>query len=312
MIGNLDSVLGQLLKENVTLLRAGTPATVTAEQISFQPPDDGDWRGHLTALGTRKALNVYLFDLRENRRLRSNERVRSVHDGIASDEPAPARMDCHYLITAWSPATEDQGRTLEEHQLLHEVANVLMNNAPLVPRKVFSPAPLPAGFPVRLADAELPSVVAPPDGFPKLAEFWGAMGVQHRWKPAIYLIVTVPVLLETEISGPVVTTSITQYLQRDKPETAEVWIQIGGHVLDTVNPLPDGSPRPVAAARVEIRDAVSGELAEQTETDVAGRYRFVRLRAGRYKLLASAPGLTMASPRAVVVPSLTGEYDLKF
>jgi len=312
VIGTLDAVLDHLLKSRVTLLRSTTPPTVADGQVAFQPPDDADWTSHLTGLGPRKALNVYLVDLRENRKLRSNERVRAVENGVVVEDPAPARLDCHYLISAWSPASEGQGKTGEEHQLLHEVVAVLMNGQPLVPRRVFSPNALPTGFPPRLADAELPCVITPVDGFPKLAEFWGTMGTKRPWKPVVYLVVTLPVGLDTQVSGPMVTTTITEYLQRDKPETAEVWIQIGGHVLDTVNPLPDGSPRPVAAARVEIRDAVSGELAEQTETDVAGRYWFVRLRAGRYKLLASAPGLTMASPRAVVVPSLTGEYDLKF
>src|SRR6266498_3376631 len=128
MIGSLDSVLAHLLKARVSLLRSGTPPTVVDGQVSFQPPDDTDWMGHLSGLGTRRALNVYLVDLRENRKLRSNERVRTVENGIVADEPVPARLDCHYLVTAWSPATEGQGRTAEEHELLHQVVSVLMNS----------------------------------------------------------------------------------------------------------------------------------------------------------------------------------------
>ena len=37
-----------------------------------------------------------------------------------------------------------------------------------------------------------------------------------------------------------VTTRITEYRQTGRPETAEVWIQIGGHVLDaTINQKQD-------------------------------------------------------------------------
>ena len=312
MIGPLDVVLDHLLKSRVTLLRSTTTPTVVDEQVAFQPPDDADWVSHLTGLGPRKGLNVYLVDLRENRKLRSNERVRTVENGIVMEDPAPARLDCHYLITAWSPASESQGKTTAEHQLLHEVVSVLMNDQPLVPRRVFSPNALPTGFPTPFADAELPCVIAPVDGFPKLAEFWGTMGAKRPWKPAVYVVVTVPIGLATETAGPMVTTRITEYRPRDQPEAAEVWIQIGGRVLDTLNPLTGGVPRLVTAARVEIRDAGTGELVAETDTDTQGRYSFVRLRAGRYKLRANAPWLTMPSPREVLVPSLTGEYDLKF
>jgi hypothetical protein len=67
------------------------------EPVRFQPPDD-DWRTAVTNLQVNgqpaNALNVYLVDLRENRELRSNERRRSVTNGIVSDEPAPTRIDC--------------------------------------------------------------------------------------------------------------------------------------------------------------------------------------------------------------------------
>jgi len=53
---------------------------------------------------------------------------------------------------------------------------------------------LPAGFPWVLADAALAMTVLPGEGFLKLAEFWGTMGVGYRWKPAVYLVATLPVI----------------------------------------------------------------------------------------------------------------------
>src|SRR3954449_12440055 len=77
-------------------------------QVRFQPPND-DWRTYvknLNVLGKPvNALNVYLADIRENRILRSNERVREVNNFTLTDRPRPRRMDLHYLISAWSPAT---------------------------------------------------------------------------------------------------------------------------------------------------------------------------------------------------------------
>src|SRR5262249_26905028 len=237
MLSLLDNLLRQTLMDGVSGLRkvqenqSATP--VTESQVGFNPPDN-QWRSDVQHL-QRNALNVYLVDLRENRRLRSNERVRSIENGIVYEDPAPARMDCHYLITAWSPTeqiTPQVAPVLDEHALLYEAAAVLIKNAPLNPSRVY-----PAGSQALkdwepFSNIELPSVIAPVEGFPKLAEFWGAMGVGHRWKPVVYLIVTVPVELLREVAGPMVTTRITEYRQLGRPETAEVWIQIGGHVRD--------------------------------------------------------------------------------
>jgi hypothetical protein len=224
MIHHLDNLLRHLFLDQI--------AEITSEdQVGFQPPDE-DWRGYVTNQRLN-ALNIYLVDLRENRKLHSNERVRAVQNGIISETPAPRRVDCHYLITAWSPAetTPAVEPTLDEHALLAAVAGVLMQNESLIPREVYAPAPLPATFPAEVADAELPTVVIPVEGFAKLAEFWGTMGANHQWKPAVYLVVTIPVILRTEVAGPTVTTRITEYRQTGRPETAEVWIQIGGQVL---------------------------------------------------------------------------------
>jgi 5-hydroxyisourate hydrolase-like protein (transthyretin family) len=296
MIEHLDTVLHRLFGSEVEGL--------SEDQVSFQPPDE-DWRNHVNNINQR-ALNVYLVELRENRQLRSNERVRSVDDGVFTEEVAPMRIDCHYLVTAWSPATEAVGRTVDEHQLLHQVLAMLMNHYPLVPRDVFSPDPLPGGFPEILASARLPMAVAPTEGFPKLAEFWGSMGVNHRWKPAVYLIVTLPVPYETEVAGHMVTTRITEYRQMGRPDTAEEWIQIGGHLLDaTVTP-----PVPVSGAWVQLENLV-GEALETSETDEQGRFTFAELRAGQYRLRSRATGF-VATSREIEIPSPTGEYDLQF
>jgi Pvc16 N-terminal domain/Carboxypeptidase regulatory-like domain len=304
MIHHLDNLLRHLFLAQIEEI-------TSEEQVSFQPPDE-DWRGHVTNL-QRNALNVYLVDLRDNRQLRSNERVRAVQNGIVSETPAPRRVDCQYLITAWSPAeiTPAVEPTLDEHALLAAVTGVLMRNESLIPREVYAPDPLPATFPPEVADTELPTAVLPGEGFPKLAEFWGTMGENHRWKPAVYLVVTIPVILQTEIAGPMVTTRITEYRQTGKLDTAEVWVQIGGHVLDATNPLQDGSSAPVTGARVRLEDS-EGKSLQTTETNDKGRFTFGQLRPGAYQLRWRATGHPEPAPRLIEVPSPSGEYDLIF
>lgn len=307
MIDHFDNILRDLLLARVSGL-------TDESQVRFQPPDD-DWRTHVTNLTVdgqpANALNVYLADLRENRKLRSNARTRSVENGMVSDDPAPARVECHYLISAWSPAnvTLAVEPTLDEHALLYETLAVLMNEAPLNPSRIYPAGSAAlAAVPELIRTVDLPTQVLPVESFPKLAEFWGTMGTNHRWKPVLYLVVTLPLALRREVAGPMVTTRITEYRQTGRPETAEVWIQIGGHVLDaTVDP-----PVPVPDAWVRLEDPVGTPL-QTTTTNELGRFSFGDLQPGTYRLQWRAEGHSVpAAPRTVEVPSPSGEYDLTF
>ncbi|GAB61456.1 MAG: DUF4255 domain-containing protein [Candidatus Jettenia sp.] len=304
MIDKLDSVLDHLFRSKVDLLKSGSPPTVIDGQIDFQPPDDA-WITHVNGLGSRKALNVYLIDLRENVNLRSNEKVRSYNNGVISEELAPVQMDCHYLITAWSPASEQQGKTIEEHQLLYQVLAVLLNNRPIVPRKIFEPDPLPSNFPDILADAELPMTIVPAEGFPKLAEFWGTMGNNRRWKPGVYVTVTLPVILDKQISGPMVITRDIKLGERTspderkiKPGTLDELFRIGGQVTQS------------AGVPVEGASVMIFELGITTKTNKDGRYSIGTLRRGQYTLHAEFD--TRVREKRITIPAKKGsDYNVE-
>jgi len=293
LIAHLDGLLRHLFRRHLSQIPDDT-------RVRFQPPD-ADWRQHVAGLGTGLALNVYLVDLRENRRLRSNERIRSVVDGIATDIPAPRRVDLHYLITAWSPAAPSASfdPTPDEHTLLHDVTRVLMDHQPLVPAEILPPAPVP---PVLAVDPELETAVLPGDGFPKYAEFWGTMGTTHPWKPAVYLTITVPVVQLPELVGPVVTSRTAVYSTIGGAPFAGV-IQVGGWVRDS-----NGDPLAGAWVRIETAAAVPLQF---TETGSDGRFTFAGLAEGAYVLRARSVGLGERI-RAIDVPSPAGNYDLTY
>ena len=304
MIDHLDNLLRHLFLAQIDEIS-------DERQIRFQPPD-ADWRSYVANLtingSPRNALNVYLVELKENRQRRSNERFQDIREGVVIERLAPHWLDCHYFITAWSPATVTEGvePTLDEHALLYKVAAVLANNQPLTPRQVYGPGSLPATFPAVLADVGLATQVLTPEGFGKIGDFWNT--VAWRWKPGVLLAVSLPLLLLPQAAGPMVTTRITEYRVADGAAATDIWIQIAGQTLDGAFPLADGSPAPLAGALVRL-ETPAGAVLQQQETDSQGRFTFANLRPGSYRLRARVQGRGEVL-RDIQVPSPSGEYDL--
>lgn len=294
----VDATLEELLLRRVKRLGPGA----SSAQVGFQPPES-TWAANA---GTALAVNVYLVDLRENRRLRSNERSPRPVNGTVVDELAPMRVDRHYLISAWSSDTHLSERARTEHELLWDVVAVFANTPVLIPRLVYAPGGLPTHFPRALADEAMPVTVVPPDGFPKLAEFWGTMpGATHPWKPVVHLIVTAPVFLHGTVAGAEVTTVTTEYSVNGDAGSAEALVQIGGVVLDRKS-----NPIEVANAWVELVDS-GGRRRGTTRTNKRGEFVFADVPPGSYKLRTRALG-RQSLTKPIVVPSPTGRYDLAF
>lgn len=317
MIRLVDNLLRRVLLDQVAGLREvrrGRPAAPPSEsQVRFEPPDER-WRTYVRNQ-QRNALNVYLVDLRENRKLRSNDRVERPENGLIVSEPAPARLDCHYLISAYSPyddITEQIQPALDEHDLLYQVSAALMRSGPLNPSRIYAANPAaPNNWPARYWEHDLPLAVAPVEGFGKLAEFWGTMGQRHRWKPVLYVIVTVPVDLVTEVSGQPVVALITEHrLMGSAAPAGEVWIQIGGRVLRRQQP--NNRLVPVQDAWVRLA-TVAGQPLRTTQSDAEGQFIFGGLTQGFYQLQARAVGLGPFGPLTIEVPPTQPDaYDLIF
>jgi hypothetical protein len=304
-------VLAQLDRLIREVLVAQIAAITSAAQVRFQPPDSA-FRTEVVNMNAL-ALNVFLVELRENRKLRSNERLRTLDAGTLFTEQAPERMDCVYLISAWSPAQPGPGvePTIDEHALLYEAVDVLTIEGNLNPTRVYAPGAADLLlWPLRFRDVTLPTRVLHGEGAPKLSDFWSSRGADARWRPVVALTVTLPIALVREVAGPMVTTLMTRYGVSGVPLSDELWMHIGGRVVDTGTPLPDGSPSPVAGAWVRL-ETLTGVLVRRTVTDEQGRFRLDQLREAQYRLRTGAVGLGEQT-RLVDVPAETGEYDLAF
>lgn len=310
MIDHLDTLLFRLLRWKVNELTGNG-------QVRFQPPDE-DWRGmvpNITDVNGNPAnsLNVYLVDLRENRRLRSNERERTALGSEVYETPPPRRVDCHYLISAWSPvkATPGIDPMFDEHALLAEAAHVLGQRDALDPVEICAatrPPNLPAiAVPAPLVGETLPLTLLPVEGFPKYAEFWGTMGDGHRWKPCVYTVVTVSLKDSPVRSGAMVTTVITDSLPWDAPGAVETRYHIGGQVLDGAQP-----PQPVARAWVELLNAAGNARVKLTRAGSDGRFVFADVAVGPYQLRASSQPQGTTNLRPITVPEPSGNYNVSF
>ena len=162
-----------LLDESLeAFLRAAVPLPKREIDISFDAPDR-DWSARVS----RPTVNLYLWDVRRNLDQREGG-VEVVYDegGRPQRRPPLPRVDCRYLVTAWTSEVRD------EHSLLGVTLAALLLHPTIEPR--YLQGPYAGVIPV-------PSLeVAASDGRDN-SDFWSALGGQL--KPGLDLIVTATV-----------------------------------------------------------------------------------------------------------------------
>ena len=206
MIDSFNLILKHLFETtiNEVLMDSGTNPLSPAVKVEvrFDPPVSPYPPGG----GSDPVLNVFLVDLRENRRLRRSDRIPMQGDlnGSARETQSPLQLDCHYLVSAWGRfAGEGDERVQQEHQLLYHASGALLRHNPLSLNALIGISQFQNFLQIDsiLRDREIPLDVLPPEGFQKLADFWGRMGTNAHWKPVIYFVATLPVERRRRDSG---------------------------------------------------------------------------------------------------------------
>jgi hypothetical protein len=231
-------------------------------------------------------VDLFLFEIRENVELRSNEPVVRRVAGQSLVEPPPYRVTCLYLVTAWPVSGTDMAK--QEHQLLGQLLR-LFAGAPVLPSAFLTPNLL-------LQEPPLPMLLVQPDGVRNPAEFWAAIG--NRIRPSLLLSVTVSLQVFDTTEYPSVITS--EIRLKSLPSGAVLdapFFRIGGLVLDAAS-------LPVAAAGVRIV-----ERGRSTLTDADGRYSLAGIPAGTFTLRVTAGALTEDRTITVPAPALN-HYDV--
>ena len=279
MLNLLDDVINKVLDTDWPTSPSATPKP----GFYFSVPDE-NWRTRVT--GSEVRLNIYLYEVRENREFRRScwDTIEIPGTGTVQPSMPPAYLDCHYLITAWSPVQEGESPPTspipDEHKVLSEALRILMRNPDVNPEALG----ITSSDPV-FGKAHIYLSVAPPETPRVLNDFWSAMKLP--WRPAIQLIATAPLdLLRDDKPGPVVLTLVQRYACIDTSGNPDEVILIGGWVLRAS----DDSPIPNATVQRVSGTAPNQKVLEEVTSDYQGRFVFNGLHGTTHTFKAKAPG----------------------
>lgn len=148
-------------------------AIPTDVEIVFEAPTK-EWASRRST----PAVDVFLYDIRENLDRRQNLLEYSRDDGIAVGRIPPTRwFGCSYLITAWTQRAED------EHRLLGGIIEGLLTTH-AIPRDCLR-------GPLAAIERELFMTLGRPLGSERsISDIWSALG--GELKPSLDLVVAVP------------------------------------------------------------------------------------------------------------------------
>jgi hypothetical protein len=254
--------------------------------VSFDQPKR-EWSARLS----RPTLNLFLYDLRENTRLRQTSQeweVRRLANGTTEKRRRVTRIDLHYIITAWATEPED------EHRLLGRTTMALLRT-PQMPDNL---------LPDSLKDQPSPITlhVAQADGLDKPTDLWNVLDNQMR--PAITCVVTVSMDPYTPLIGGIVRTREIRFGQLAEPAKQQTMLAGG-----------DSLTYWTIGGRVQSSKALDHLRVTVVETGLAvplrddGTFSIGHLQAGAYTLEIAAEG-RQTSRHKIAVPSPDYQIDL--
>jgi hypothetical protein len=344
MIDDLDRTLRELLTQEMPRVARGEV------DVSFHQPNR-DWKRD------KAALNFFLYDLRQNPTLRpqqwqemtdrDNRPLRQNHR--IPMQRTPLRMDCFYIVTAWS------SEPLDEHRLLTECLMTLARYPVLNRYETTEPLPVPAANAPLVAgatgangsngaangrsqslarrplvrdylvgalrdlDYEIPTRLANHDVMTNPAELWGSL--ENSMKAAISYIVTLPIRPWVQLETPAVETAKfligpTSVAVPSDPatgqpmETPQLQRITSGDTITAIGGIVvDALQNNAPVAGVEVQIKETGLI---TRTDANGRFRFASIWFDDAGLvLVVNPNSERPTEKRVAVPPGSGEhYDV--
>lgn len=165
-----------LLDETIeAFLREEVPLPTRQVDVAFAAPDQ-DWGAKLS----RPTVNLFLWDVRQNFTERMAGTSVVEENGKKYRRNPPPRVDCRYLVTAWTTEVSD------EHQLLGSLLVAFLTHREI--GAAYLRGPLASVRP-------LPTVTVASPTETTSSDFWSAVG--GKLKPGLDLLLTVVVDVAT-------------------------------------------------------------------------------------------------------------------
>jgi hypothetical protein len=265
MFADLDETLRNLLVREV-------PLNPNEVDVSFDRPDREN-----VARFSKPTVNLYLFDVTENRDLKQTgwHPVRVDDNGTVTLRWPPMRIDIRYLVTAWAQEVDD------EHRLLYHMYRT-MNRISLIPEGIRE------GL---IENQEKPMHLAVEDeAISDMVDMWTVL--DNKLNPGFVLKATLAMDLNETREAPMIRTA--RFGFKPYGYAAEYRNSFGGTVTDAQG-------QPIPGARV----TVGGRL---VTTDAEGRFRTppIMERGDGVEIAVQAEGFAPANDRR----EIRARYDV--
>lgn len=250
MFDDLDATLKAMLAD------PAAPADLRNADVAFDTPD----KDYQPAQAT---VNLFLHEIAENRALRDEARVIERTGNTYTSRLPSLRLDCSYLVTAWSAQSAGL-KAQEEHHLLG-LALIWLSGFPVIDDRFLQGTLSNPAQPYPLS-----TVVAQTNEGQPMGHFWSALGVSP--KPAFSLTVTIAVDPSDQVEQLAAVGAIGIV------STSLQYPSLAGRVLDD-------ALAPVAGATVTV-----AESGDQQTSGPDGRFAFDGLAFGAYTLAVQVTG----------------------
>lgn len=280
MIDELDEILRQYLIRELPIKNGEV-------DIAFNQPKR-EWSARIS----RPTLNLFLYDVRENTKLRQHNpafEIERTPQGVAVQRRRPIRVDLYYMITAWATEPED------EHRLMARTLMALSRYANIPAElQTDSFADQPAPIPITVAQREL---------LEKPTDLWGVL--DNELRPALGCQLTIALNPYQPVETPLVRTAEIRFGQSQQPLRENLTTSDGGaRYLWIAGQVRAKGKKPLSNVRMMLIER-GVEVPIQEE----GRFIIGTLPGGTYTVEVSAEG-RKPGRYTMTVPSKTYDIEL--